>query len=462
MTHEELKGLIAQGRDRRGNGMPARDKRALLYAVALALDLLAMVLGYVFALVIRDERWLQAGGQSILTLALPIFIMFALAREVHSAETLESRLLATQRALGALGATALVVVGLGFFIDADEISRLGFAFSFAGAAVFMVIGKVLVDILAKRMLGTSALKVILLCDGMDIPPSAGVDRVDVGVADVWPDPERPDKIDLLSHMVAPYDRVIVACDFAKRTPWAVFLKGLDVGGEIVLDRNLLLGAVAIGNHQGNDTLVMSMGPLNLANRAQKRAFDMIVAGLAVLALSPLLLLTALAIKLDSPGPVLFRQRRVGLGNRHFDIFKFRSMRVESADHAGNRSAARDDDRVTRVGRIIRRTSIDELPQLFNVLRGEMSIVGPRPHALGSRAGESLFWEASEYYWMRHALKPGLTGLAQIRGYRGATETEEDLENRVRADLEYLGEWSLSRDVMIIIKTARVLFHENAY
>jgi lipopolysaccharide/colanic/teichoic acid biosynthesis glycosyltransferase len=118
--------------------------------------------------------------------------------------------------------------------------------------------------------------------------------------------------------------------------------------------------------------------------------------------------------------------------------------------------------VTRIGRFIRRTSIDELPQLVNVLLGDMSIVGPRPHAIGSQAGEKLFWEVDERYWLRHALKPGLTGLAQVRGLRGATEHESDLADRLDADLEYLRGWSLWRDLRILVATAKVVIHHRAY
>jgi lipopolysaccharide/colanic/teichoic acid biosynthesis glycosyltransferase len=129
---------------------------------------------------------------------------------------------------------------------------------------------------------------------------------------------------------------------------------------------------------------------------------------------------------------------------------------------GNQSASRDDDRVTRVGRFLRSTSIDELPQLINVLLGSMSVVGPRPHALGSLAGDQLFWHVDERYWHRHALKPGITGLAQIRGFRGATHTREHLTSRLQADLEYMSGWSLWRDVSIVLSTAKVLVHPDAY
>ena len=194
----------------------------------------------------------------------------------------------------------------------------------------------------------------------------------------------------------------------------------------------------------------------------KRLFDVVVAGVALLVLSPLLLLVALAIAIEDGRPILFVQPRLGRGNTFFQIYKFRSMRVDMTDHNGTVSADREDRRVTRIGKFIRRTSIDELPQLFNVLRGHMSLVGPRPHAIGSQAGERLFWEVDDRYWLRHALKPGLTGLAQVRGFRGATESELDLSSRLNADLEYLNGWSLWRDVMILLTTVRVLVHDRAY
>jgi lipopolysaccharide/colanic/teichoic acid biosynthesis glycosyltransferase len=242
----------------------------------------------------------------------------------------------------------------------------------------------------------------------------------------------------------------------------MFLRGSDVGGEIILDRNLLQGAIAIGQCGEEDTLILSHGPLSLANRIQKRTFDLAVTIPLIFLLAPLFAVVAVLIKLESSGPVFFRQVRVGQGNRQFRIFKFRSMRVEVSDENGSRSTERDDDRITVVGAFIRRTSIDELPQLFNVVRGDMSLVGPRPHALGSLAGSSLFWEVTDRYWLRHALKPGMTGLAQIRGFRGSTDRPEDLTQRLRCDLEYLSSWSIWNDIFICLKTAGVLVHKNAY
>ena len=442
-------------------GLAARDKRMLLYALSLALDCAGLVVGYFVALMLRDQMWLDAGGQPIIAIALPAFLMFEIAREVQSVEALQSRTLGTQRAMGALLGAALIMIALSFLLKAEEISRLGFLVTFGVAAVWLPVGKFVLDLIFKRWMG-SAVATIVLLDGLAANPQPGSDCIDVAAQGLWPDLNQPATIDALSRVIAPYDRVVVACHFERRPAWATFLKSQDVGGEIVLDRDLLLGAVAIGGYGTEDTLILSRGPLSLANRMQKRAFDILVALVALLVFAPLMLTTAALIKLESRGSVFFRQTRVGQGNRQFTILKFRSMRLESSDREGIVSTQRDDPRITRVGKFIRRTSIDELPQLINVLRGEMSIVGPRPHALGSLAGEDLFWQVTRTYWIRHALKPGITGLAQIRGYRGSTETREALEHRVRADLEYVSNWSLAQDVLILLRTLNVVAHKNAF
>lgn len=421
-----------------------------------------MLGGYGLALFVREPQWLESGGFALIVLAVPIFIMFEIARAVQSEESLNNRLLAIQRSIGALTATALAVLGLTFFSGSEELSRLGFLTTFGGAGVLIIFSKFLLDWIFKKVLDGSATTSILLLDGLATKPEQGVDVLDVGQAGLWPDLNRPEMIDSLSRIIASYDRVIIACQFDHRAAWATFLKGHDVGGEILLDRDLLHGAVAVGQYANHDTMVISRGPLNVVQRIQKRVLDIVVALLALLFLAPLLLVVALAIKYDSPGPALFRQVRVGQGNRQFGIYKFRSMHAGRVDHRGNQSASRNDDRITRVGHFIRKTSIDELPQLFNVLRGDMSLVGPRPHALGSLAGNDLFWQASKQYWLRHALKPGITGLAQVRGFRGATQEVSDLEQRVRCDLEYLSNWSIGQDLMILVKTFGVVVHKNAY
>jgi lipopolysaccharide/colanic/teichoic acid biosynthesis glycosyltransferase len=176
-----------------------------------------------------------------------------------------------------------------------------------------------------------------------------------------------------------------------------------------------------------------------------------------------MLLIALAIRLDSPGNAVFRQSRVGFGNVCFETFKFRTMYDHAPEIGRLRQAVRCDPRVTRVGTFLRRTSLDELPQLFNVLRGDMSIVGPRPHAPNTCAGGKRFELVTWRYPARHCVRPGITGLAQVRGWRGETETEEKLLRRVDADLEYIEHWSLWLDVVILVRTVLMIFdRRNAY
>lgn len=199
---------------------------------------------------------------------------------------------------------------------------------------------------------------------------------------------------------------------------------------------------------------------SVIDRQLKRAFDLSLAACSLLLLSPLLLLIALAIRLTSPGPVLFLQDRYGLDGRRFKIYKFRTMRVlEAGDQRGLQQATRNDPRVTALGAFLRRWSLDELPQLLNVLQGRMSIVGPRPHAVDHN---EYYRKLIPGYMQRHLFKPGITGLAQVQGYRGETATLQAMAARVAADLEYQRDWSLGGDLKILVKTILHLRSTNAY
>jgi exopolysaccharide biosynthesis polyprenyl glycosylphosphotransferase len=189
-------------------------------------------------------------------------------------------------------------------------------------------------------------------------------------------------------------------------------------------------------------------------RAFKRAFDCTAASLALLLLAPLFITIAAIIKLTSRGPVFFTQRRYGYRNRRFHIYKFRTMYDHLGDRAGTRQAMRDDTRVTPIGRILRATSLDELPQLINVVKGDMSLVGPRPHVPRMLAAELLYEDLVPYYFQRHSVRPGITGLAQVNGCRGSTAQANDAITRIDYDLEYIEKWSLWLDIKIIVKTAR--------
>jgi Undecaprenyl-phosphate glucose phosphotransferase len=196
----------------------------------------------------------------------------------------------------------------------------------------------------------------------------------------------------------------------------------------------------------------------------KAAFDKVVGALCLLILAPVMIAVAVAVKLDSKGPVLFKQTRYGFNNEKIEIYKFRSMYGDQLDVDAKKLVTKGDPRVTRVGRIIRKTSLDELPQLFNVVfKGNLSLVGPRPHAMHARAADYLYDEVVDGYFARHRVKPGLTGWAQINGWRGETDTPEKIQNRVEHDLDYIENWSLLRDIYILALTPFALLKsENAY
>ncbi|MCW5695516.1 MAG: undecaprenyl-phosphate glucose phosphotransferase [Bauldia sp.] len=195
----------------------------------------------------------------------------------------------------------------------------------------------------------------------------------------------------------------------------------------------------------------------------KRAFDIVFASFLIVLFSPVMLATAIAIKLDSRGPVFFKQHRHGFNNELIKVFKFRSMHQEATDHDAKVAVTKNDPRVTRVGRFIRKTSIDELPQFFNVIRGDLSLVGPRPHAPTANTGTQLYNEVVDGYFARHRVKPGVTGWAQINGWRGEVDTPEKIRNRVAHDLYYIENWSVLFDLRIIALTPIRLFTtENAY
>jgi Undecaprenyl-phosphate glucose phosphotransferase len=195
----------------------------------------------------------------------------------------------------------------------------------------------------------------------------------------------------------------------------------------------------------------------------KSLFDRAVALAAIICLSPVFLAVAIAVRVTSRGPVLFRQKRYGFNNELIEVYKFRSMYVDQSDARASKLVTKDDPRVTPVGRIIRKASLDELPQLFNVLAGSLSLVGPRPHALEAKAANTLYDEVVDGYFARHKVKPGITGWAQINGWRGETDTWEKIQRRVDCDLEYIENWSLTLDIKILALTPFALLNtKNAY
>ena len=231
---------------------------------------------------------------------------------------------------------------------------------------------------------------------------------------------------------------------------------------VVLLPNFVL-RTAISRSTSNEDVAsrlieLQRAPMSMVDRAVKRSVDLVIATFALVAIAPILVATSLAIKLDSPGPVIFRQRRNGFNQKQFVIYKFRTMTVLE-DGREVVQARRNDRRITRVGQFLRRSSIDELPQLFNVLKGEMSLVGPRPHAL---AHDDHYTELIDDYCMRHHVKPGITGWAQVNGFRGETAREEQMKKRVDLDLFYINNRSLLLDFRIMVRTCTELFKHDAY
>jgi Undecaprenyl-phosphate glucose phosphotransferase len=238
------------------------------------------------------------------------------------------------------------------------------------------------------------------------------------------------------------------------------LSEVPVGLHVVLvEAAAFLAAARLVEFGNVVTMQVLRPPLSQLQRIAKRVFDLAAATAGLVMLSPLLIAVAIAIKLDSRGPVLFRQRRHGYNNETIEVFKFRSM-VQTRDEGKFVQAVRNDSRITRVGAVLRRTNIDELPQLINVLRGEMSIVGPRPHAT---AHNRMFEDKISVFSRRHVVKPGITGWAQVNGCRGVTDTLEKMQQRVEHDLYYIDNWSFWLDLRIIVMTVfSKTAYENAY
>jgi lipopolysaccharide/colanic/teichoic acid biosynthesis glycosyltransferase len=199
------------------------------------------------------------------------------------------------------------------------------------------------------------------------------------------------------------------------------------------------------------------------NQFVKRGEDLLLAGISLVLLSPIIGLAALAVRLSSPGPLLFVQPRVGFNNEVIHVLKFRTMYADQTDIGARATTTKDDPRVTPAGRVLRKLSIDELPQLLNVIRGDMSLVGPRPHALEMRVGDRYYQDAVRGYAGRHRVRPGITGLAQVKGLRGEIRTVERAKRRVELDKEYIDRWSLGLDLWILLSTVRaVFFDRDAY
>lgn len=440
-----------------------RSTRSLVAALLMLSDLFSCTLAFALAnlLYLGDVTWQYSGN--LLAVCLPVFLLFSINNNAHNAMYVLHYWAGVGKALMALVlAGTCLLLALFFLKIGAEYSRGVVLIGGIACLVAVPGGRALVKMVMQRRVRDGLYAQVCIFDGVPIKHVAGVVSLDASAHGLSPRMDSADTISRLGMLAKGLDRVIVHSSPDNRAKWAVVLKALDIPSEIVLPELDLYHALSISRFDGNNALVLTTGMLKWNQRLMKRAFDIAVSGLAIIVLAPFLLAVAIAVRVDSRGPTLFRQERIGLGNRRFSLLKFRSMYYNQSDLRGAQSTLRGDPRITRVGAFIRRTSIDELPQLINVLLGDMSIVGPRPHATESRAGGLLFWEVDSSYWQRHVVKPGITGLAQIRGHRGNTFHQDDLQKRLDADLLYVENWSFWEDVRILLKTFSVISHSNAF
>ena len=453
---------VAPGQPQRR--LSTESRRLMLYLELLVLDVSALLAGSLISTAALGQLNQLSLGYFPSLAVIALYVFAAANNGGYSIGALRRSAESVRLAVGAFVPAVLLVIIIAFLLKSSEnISRLSFALGLGLGGSALVVMRAIFPRHAARVTQGRLVNELVIVDGKPLTDWINAPVVmDAERLGIRPDLDDPAMLDRFGNLTAAFDRVVIDSVSERHREWALLLKGANVDGEIVMEEYNQFGAIGVGSCDGKASMLVARKPLSIHDRMRKRLLDLAITVPLIILISPLLLLTATAIKLDTRGPVLFKQLRIGRGNRLFQVLKFRSMLVERADAVGNRSTERNDDRVTRVGRFIRATSIDELPQLFNVLLGDMSLVGPRPHTLGSLAGGRLFWHIDVTYWHRHQLKPGITGLAQVRGFRGATHELSDLTNRLQADMEYIQGWDIWRDITILVNTFRVVVHRNAF
>ena len=412
-------------------------------------------------------------------------VLVGAASDLYRAEVLGSPFLRPWRAAACWVATVLVLLGAVFFFRPDEpVSRgwVSYWFVFSGGGLGLVRIVLRGGIARWRSRGWMRRRVVIigtsrmaanLVARFEEPARRDVYQVEGvfhdGSADAHPESSHAEQLRQPDTLV-PFIRdkavdTAIICFASHPMPSVnrIIMELSELPVEVVLCpdcSDLALPVMHAHLERGLPLLQVSRPPLGEWARIVKRLEDWIIAGLMLVGLAPLMLLAALAIKLDSRGPVLFRQQRFGFNNQTISVLKFRSMHADLGDATGAQRTVRGDPRVTRVGRVLRATSIDELPQLLNVLRGEMSMVGPRAHPVMMKVTGQFYNEAVDGYTARHRVKPGITGLAQINGCRGEVDTMDKAQARVRYDLDYVSRWSLWLDLKIVLLTPLLALHKG--
>jgi Undecaprenyl-phosphate glucose phosphotransferase len=413
-----------------------------------------------------EQRWI------IVTFALGLFLLVSRTASAYRSRRILDQHYSPQRLALAMAITFLILIVIG---AATKTSQSYSRFWFFSWAAFSCIGTPLARLagiaftrwqLAKGAFVYRALTVSLFCE--PLKPEDILRKSDGQVMTVQSlRLENIQELENLSHIIGreEIDQIYIV------VPW-VDTPGIlqelqqfrQFAAEIFVlpdDRRVHTHQLGVGTIGERLSLQVVDRPINGWDLWLKRMEDIIVAGTIILFLLPVIALIALAIRLDSPGPIFFKQKREGFNGGVFELWKFRSMYHDKSDAGAMRQTSRNDDRVTRVGRFIRRTSLDELPQFFNVLQGGMSVVGPRPHALKTQALGHELKDVAEQYATRHRVKPGLTGWAQVNGCRGELDSFEKVQKRVDYDIDYIDNWSLWFDVKIVLLTALLVVYDQA-
>jgi Undecaprenyl-phosphate glucose phosphotransferase len=457
----------------------------LIDFVLLSLTGIALYLGYVVPL--TGFHWSYVAA--IFAMSVAAVICFQ-AADIYQVQIFRGQLRQMTRMISSWTFVFLLFIGASFFAKlGGEVSRLWLAAYFVIGLAALVGERLLLRTVVRRWAREGRLDRRTVIVGSDqngeklIEALNAEDDSDIDILGVFDD--RNDSRALDTCAGAPkLGKVDDILEFARRTRIDLVLFALPISAETrILDMLKKLWVLPVDirlsahtnrlrfrpraySYLGNvPTLDVFEAPITDWDLVMKWLFDHIAGGIVLLLAAPVMALVALAIKLDSPGPVLFRQKRFGFNNERIDVYKFRSLYHHQADPLASKVVTKNDSRVTRVGRLIRKTSLDELPQLFNVVfKHNLSLIGPRPHAVQGKVQSQLFDEAVDGYFARHRVKPGITGWAQINGWRGEIDNEEKIQKRVEFDLYYIENWSVLFDLYILLKTPLALLtkNENAY
>jgi Undecaprenyl-phosphate glucose phosphotransferase len=453
--------------------------------VLLSLVGITFYFGYVVPL--SGFRWEYVAA--ILAVAATAVVCFQ-AADIYQVQIFRGQLRQMTRMLSSWAFVFLLFIGASFFAKlGGEVSRLWLSAFFAVGLAALIASRVFVRSLVRGWARDGRLDRRTIIVGADESGEALVRALktqedsDIDVLGVFDD--RNDARALETCAGSPkLGKVDDIVEFARRTRVDLVLFALPISAETrilaMLKKLWVLPVdIRLSAHTNKlrfrprsysylgavPTLDVFEAPITDWDLVMKWLFDRLVGGLILLLAVPVMALVALAIKLDSPGPVLFRQKRFGFNNERIDVFKFRSLYHHQSDPLAAKVVTKNDPRVTRVGRFIRKTSLDELPQLFNVVfKGNLSLVGPRPHAVQGKLENRMFDEAVDGYFARHRVKPGITGWAQINGWRGEIDNQEKIQKRVEFDLYYIENWSVLFDLFILLRTPLALMtrSENAY